>query len=150
MRCKLLNVGQPCAILNVITPSLTKVTHDHCYCTSQQEKLYHETTVTGPSETPSLSNHDISSYFDTISVTEQSILDKVCLTHEQRQDLEKRTRNQVDNFEWHEARRYRITGSKCGRILEQHTRTEALLRNCLYPKPMLNPLPKSIAWGRKN
>ena len=59
-----------------------------------------------------------------------------------RQDLEKRTRNQADNLKWQEARRYRITGSKCDRILEQHTRTEAL--------PMLNPLPKPIAWGRKN
>ena len=42
-----------------------------------------------------------------------------------------------------------MTGSKCGKILNQKTKTTALLRHCLYPKP-LDPLPLSISWGIQN
>ena len=78
------------------------------------------------------------------------ILDELCLTSLQRDNLEKETQSQANNARWHEARRYCITGSKCGRVLQQHERTAALLRYCIYPKAMLSPLPKAIAWGRRN
>ena len=62
---------------------------------------------------------------------------------------EKKTRSQSDSADWHEARRLRITGSKCGHVLMQKKKTEALLRYCIYPKPKIH-LPKAILWGRTN
>ena len=62
----------------------------------------------------------------------QAFIEKLCLTSEQRESLELRTREQ-NNHTWHHARRCRITGWKCGRVLIQKTRTVALLRFCLYP-----------------
>jgi len=50
---------------------------------------------------------------------------------------------------WHDARRYRITGSKCGRILTQKKKTVALLQFVLYSKPF-EITPKPIEWGRRN
>ena len=41
-----------------------------------------------------------------------------------------------------------ITSSICGQILIQKRKTTALLRLCLYPKPLLEPLPPPIAWGQ--
>jgi len=35
-------------------------------------------------------------------------------------------------------------------ILSQKVKTLALLHRCLYPKPLLDPLPPPIAWGRQN
>ena len=31
LRCDLLSLNQPCSLLNIIIPSVTKVDHDHCY-----------------------------------------------------------------------------------------------------------------------
>ena len=56
---------------------------------------------------------------------------------------------QSDCDQWHEARRLRITGSKCEQILLQKQKIEALLQFCLYPKPFLFD-PKPIAWGKQN
>ena len=41
----------------------------------------------------------------------------------------------------------RITGSKCGHILTQKSKTKALLIDVLYSKP-LDPIPLPIKWGR--
>ena len=54
---------------------------------------------------------------------------------------------QAAQQEWYTVRSKRITGSKCGKILCQKKRSISLLRECLYPKPLV-PLPKPIAWGR--
>ena len=84
------------------------------------------------------------------TITEQSILETLCLAAKQREELEKETKGQVGNSKWHDSRRYRVTRSKCGRVLKQQEMTVALLRFCIYSKPMLNALPKAIFWGRNN
>jgi hypothetical protein len=68
---------------------------------------------------------------------------------EERESIERETRNQRDNKKWHDMRRERVTGLKCGIILNQRTKTTALLRHCLYQKT-LNPPPLSISWGIRN
>lgn len=104
-----------------------------------------------PSDSPFLASDspflDIKVDGNTWSETE--VLKSISLTMQHRMDLEERTRNQGSSAEWFEARRCRITGSKCGRILSQKEKTIALLQFCIYPKPM-TVLPKPIAWGRKN
>ena len=84
------------------------------------------------------------------TVTEQSILETLCLKAKQREELEKETKGQVGNSKWHDSHRYRITGSKCGRVLKQQEMTLALLRFCIHSKSMLNAPPKPIPWGRNN
>ena len=76
-------------------------------------------------------------------------VNRLCLTEEDRITLEHDTRERSGDDRWHDAQRKRITGSKCGRILEQKNRTVALLRFCLYPKLFLF-LPKAIEWGHQN
>ena len=76
----------------------------------------------------------------------QATVHKLCIPDEQRLCLEASTREQ-NNELWHRERRCRITGSKCGRILNQKKRTEALLKFCLYPRPF-DVIPKQIVWGR--
>ena len=49
---------------------------------------------------------------------------------------------------WQNVRYKRITGSICGRVLCQKKKTDSLLMYCLYPKPLLDPLPAPIMWGR--
>lgn len=71
------------------------------------------------------------------------------MSPKERDELEKNSRKQSSSSLWFESHRVRITGSKCGRIILQKKKTEALLRYCLYPKPM-NHLPKSISWGIQN
>ena len=81
--------------------------------------------------------------------TSEEVLECLYLTPDDREQLERDTRSQSVCAQWFEARRVRITGSKCGRIIIQKEKTVALLRFCLYPKPMIY-LPKPIAWGRDN
>ena len=50
---------------------------------------------------------------------------------------------------WFEARKNRITGSKCGRILIHKKPSISLLQFCIYPKPFIY-LPNAIQWGRKH
>ena len=48
---------------------------------------------------------------------------------------------------WFEKRRYRITASVCGKILQRSTR--AIAHEILYPKPFVF-LPAPLLWGRKH
>ena len=66
-----------------------------------------------------------------------------------RQHIEEVTRGRSTTTEWYHARAQRITSSICGRILIQRQKSLSLLRHCLYPKPLREPLPQPIAWGRK-
>ena len=142
LRCDLLSLGQPCGLLSVIVPSLQKILHDHCYCGDKEQTKRQDDEL----------SNDLSvlvNNFQSITTTEADVLRSLRLTVQQRTELEKQTRNQDSSAVWHEARRQRITGSKCGRILQQKGKTTALLLFCVYPKPMLT-LPKPISWGRNN
>ena len=126
-------------------PSVQSIQHDHTY---ELSALLRDTQVVS-SKTPNLTSEGNSSYLLTDHSFEvQTIVENLCLTNEQRLALEACTRQQND-CTWHQARQYRINGSTCGKILNQKSRTEALLRSCLYPKPF-EYTPKQIAWGREN
>ena len=56
------------------------------------------------------------------------------------------TRDQSQSAEWHMVRSRRITGSTCGKLLNQKEPTPALLQRVLYPKPFIN-LPAAVKWG---
>ena len=67
-----------------------------------------------------------------------------------RSTIKQDTREQSSSKQWFLVRAQRITSSICGRILTQKVKTISLLLQCLYPKPLLHPLPAPIAWGRQN
>jgi hypothetical protein len=71
------------------------------------------------------------------------------VTKEERIRIEEATRSQSKSSEWFALRARRITGSICGKILCQKERTDALLINSLYNKPMY-VLPPPIKWGCEN
>ena len=64
----------------------------------------------------------------------ESIKESLTVTSEERNRLEIVTRSQSKSREWIEARAWRITGSKCGKILCQQEPTDALLKVfCILP-----------------
>ena len=153
LRCDLLALNQPCALLNTLIPSVANIDHDHTYCKSGNEV----DGVAANTNTNNSNNCDIAgddNIFKELkelekTTTVEEVLESLHLTAEERMQLERDTRSQSVCAKWYEARRVRITGSKCGRIITQKEKTVALLRFCLYPKPM-KYLPKPIAWGKDN
>ena len=81
--------------------------------------------------------------------TAEDILQRLHLDKKVRDLLEEKTRTQSSNALWLQARQNRITGSKCGRIIEQKEKTKVLLQYVIYPKPMRH-LPKAIQCGKDN
>ena len=117
--------------------------HDHTYSTLSG-------SVHTPDENaPVFSSGELPKIFEANKATAEDILQSLHLDNEERDQLERKTRTQSSNPLWFQARQNRITGSKCGRILEQKQKTKALLQFVIYPKPMLH-LPKAIHWGKDN
>ena len=139
LRCDLLKdcCTESCALLTILVPSVQSIQHDH---TCARSELYTETQVVSP-KTPNLTSEGNSSYLQTDHSF--TIVENLCLTNEQRLALEACTRQQND-CTWHQTRQYRITV-----WVNFESRTEALLRSCLYPKPF-EYTPKQIAWGPEN
>lgn len=76
---------------------------------------------------------------------------KLNISHEERKRIEEQSCCQSHSSLWHAMRTRRITGSRCDKILCQVKRTDALLIDILYPKPMnQKKLPPSIKWGIDN
>ena len=150
LRCDLLSFNKPCGLLNIIIPSVTKIDNDHCYygpMENTDRQLNNILVNTNTNNINSIEDFDIK--LEERTVTTEEVLEGIHLTSEERLKLEKDTRSQSSCSKWYEARRCRITGSKCGRIISQKEQTVALLRFCLYPKPMIH-IPKPIVWGREN
>ena len=146
MRCDLLKLNKPCEFLSIITPCVDKIKHDHgCYTTNDVIAYPANDSDDGMIDDVSL----LASFFKEELTTEVDVLEQLHLTLEERTTLEKETRGQSNNSKWYDARRMRITGSKCGRILNQTLRSESLLQFVLYPKPMIY-IPKPILWGKQN
>lgn len=59
--------------------------------------------------------------------------DSLNVTPEERVRIEIATRDQSQSAEWHMVRCRRITGSTCGKILNQKEPTQALFQRVLYP-----------------
>ena len=74
----------------------------------------------------------------------------LCVSTSLQHNAEERMRTQFNTKEWYQLRAHRITSSTCCLILNQRNKTLPLLHWCLYPKPLLNPLPSSVAWGQQN
>ena len=87
--------------------------------------------------------------FATEKICAEEILEKLSVTKEQQKHLENETRDQSSSALWIRERQNRITGSKCGRILQQVEKTTALLQSTIYCKPFIH-IPKAIQWGRDN
>ena len=123
--------------------------NNHCYhqLHHSQDQVINANTSSNNSLSPI--STDSFDEFKVKTTTPEEDLAHLHLTPEKRLILERDTRGQSVCPNWYEARRIRITGSKCGRIIAQKQKTVALLRFCLYPKPMIY-LPKPIAWGREN
>ena len=148
LRCNLLKLEKLPSFLNVILPSVDKIQHDHCYCIRSDEVS--DIDLNGNEECDNDTAASPNQLFVIPAVAvEQNMLEKLILTAEERDSLESCTRQQSECDKWHDARRLRITGSKCGRILLQKKRTVSLLQFCMYPKVMQH-LPKPIAWGINN
>lgn len=98
LRCSLLALGEPCALLCVLVPCTRKVLHDHCYISTEQGDAC-ETSSTEPDCMTATSDIDLSSYLSLNQVTEQTILDAICLSPAERKGLEKRTRKQAYSSE---------------------------------------------------
>ena len=71
------------------------------------------------------------------------------VSEDERRHNEVITREQSNSQQWHRLRMNRITGSKCGKILNQQKKTVALLRSVLYA-PNFTTAPKPIQWGKDN
>ena len=81
--------------------------------------------------------------------TVDDILEKLTMDEKKRQALEEGTRSQSSNPLWFQARQHRITGSKCGRILQQKRRHKHCFSMLFIPNHFYI-LPKAIKWGREN
>ena len=106
MRCDLLSLNQPCAFLNILVPSVEKIRHDHSKSPDEEvANVYAEAH-----EMASIS-HSQGRYTDLKSSLNVSL--------EERVRIKKETRDQSSQHKWYILRSKRITGSKCGRILNQ-------------------------------
>ena len=140
LRCDLLALNQPLAFLDILVPSADKVRHDHTYSLPPQDDV---PTVNVECEDES-DEQDIS--FCPSDKYESDVKLSVNVSLEDWERIERETRGQSSQQDWYAVRSKRITGSKCGKILNQKKKTVSLLRQCLYPKP-LDPPPASIPWG---
>ena len=148
LRCDLLHLNQPSALLNILIPFVPNIHHDHSYCSrANSVTSVHINT----NNSNNCNNTDDVMFTELMAkkTTSEEVLECLYLTLDDREQLERDTRSQSVCAQWFEARHVHITGSKCGRIIIQKEKTVALLRFCLYPKPMIY-LPKPIAWGRDN
>ena len=159
LQCNVLNKCDEgnAAFLSILVPSVATIVHDHTYANKSENLTPQQDTTNETAECEE--NEDDGEDKEYCSTSDECLLAigvqkvvtvvKLCLSGKQREDLERATRKQCDENLWHDARRYRITGSKCGRILTQKKKTVALLQFVLYPMPF-KTIPKPIAWGRRN
>ncbi len=144
LRCDLINLPEKTAFIDIIVPCTLSINKDHCYTKNITEKpddynFYNESSLA----------QSVCPYTcDEIHKKSELIIQSLTLTESQIENLERLTREQSSNDLWHKARKNRITGSKCGRIIKQKDHTTSLLRSCIYPKPFIF-LPKPIEWGRR-
>ncbi len=153
LRCDLLNSHstQSCALLTILVPAKTTIQQDHTYALTPSDQPVTLKTADKSiiiCDDDFIVEHNPEECLLEYQSKMKSVVDNLCIHEDQRLLLETQTLQQ-NNYLWHKERRFRITGSKCGKILKQKKRTVALLRFCLYPRPF-HHTPKAISWGRKN
>ena len=118
MRCNLLQLNEHCAFLDVLIPSVDKITHDAL--PPVLDRLHDRDT---PEEQTNVEEHDdfgSASNKDNEELTDDDLVTLgLKVTESDRFDIEKETRSQHFSKLWHEVRYKRITGSTCGRVLCQ-------------------------------
>ena len=147
LRCSLLALNKPCAFLHILVPNTEKIEHDHNYALRPCNPAL-QTVSVDPPVIPPLNNVNTERIVNA-DVIDQAI-ERFQVSTIHRQHIEEITRDQSTTREWYDVRAQRITSSICGRILIQKQKSVALLRCSLYPKPLCEPLPPPIAWGRKH
>ena len=146
LRCNLLTLNQHCAFLDILIPSVNKIAHDHTYALLPADDMHLDNRAT-PEAKNSTEEQDniIILNDDNDGVADDDLVTLgLQVTDIEHLDIERKTRHQNSSKIWHEVRYKRITGSICGRILCQKKKTPSLLVYCLYPKPLLDPVPAPI------
>ena len=150
LRVTLLELNAPSALSQLLVAPVHVALHDHTYCSM----------ITNPPQ-PSLSKETPSESVNNVEIfTEiQQIIDAVNIvtftkeslnvTSQDRDNIENNTREQTRTNFWHIVRSRRITGSMCGKILQQQEMTPALLKSVLYPK-QFETIPPPVKWGIDN
>ena len=131
--------------MNIIVSFVKKIRHDHMHATQSGSVCTSDIHENGNS----------SGHFPELSqaaeLTTEEALSRLHLDDEQRSVLEESTRAQSATPLWFHAQENCSTGSKCGRIIEQRWKTNALLQFVIYPNSMLPlHLPKVKQWDREN
>ena len=138
--------GKPCCFLHILGPVVEKadsVRHDHTYVTVDDvpDPVPPRHTLVIPSECDNIPQPPVK---EEMARFKQNLNIHAAAQPAQ---LEQQTRGQHNNQLWFDERKHRITASICGKVLQRPTR--AVVREILYPKPMMY-LPPPIAWGRRH
>ena len=131
LQVDLTNESGNSAFLQILIPPLCVALHDH----DQYAKTGEDTLIIQHSNCQSnqqMQEGDVI-LIQSSQRSAKCIKDSLNVTAEERARIELVTRSQSKSCEWTEARAWRITGSKCGKILCQRESTEALLKKVLYP-----------------
>ena len=145
LRCSLLALNKPCAFLHISVPYIKKVWHDHSYSRYLYpvESLSPVKIRSEPNSTPTYTARALD--VDTIITFKDSL--QVSSADGCRTETD--TRQQFSSKEWFSVWAHRITSSICDQIPIQHKKMFPLYLQSLYPKPMFDPLPAAMAWGRQ-
>ena len=148
LRVDLLSSGRSCALTTLLVPSVEKISHDHCYVsTNVRFPKQHTTSIRLNDSTSTCVCPHSTEDFKALCNAAKGRMNVSML---ERLRIEEGTRSQSASSEWYLQRSRRITGSKCARIIKQLSKTSSLLQSVLHPKPFGDLLPPPIKWGREN
>ena len=141
LRCNLVSLNQPSVFLDILVPSKEKVKHDHTYSLPPEMSVDIEATKKSEEVVSCLPSYPL----DNHDFKESCFRMKKSLnvSDKEQKRIEMETRDQSLQQLWYVVRSKWITGSKCGRILCQRNKTVSLLRQCVYPKPLI-PTPTPV------
>jgi len=143
LRLRLLQIDHSCGLIQQLIPLDIYSKHDHtyCYCVDPNDPP--------PCNDPPPVNNSIVVNPAITAEQRLSVFLQLTVTASERLEIEASTRSQSNSPLWYEVRAKRITSSKCGKILCQHSKTDALLKSVLYPSAMIHK-PAAIKWGNEN
>ena len=95
LRCDLLDLHQPCGLLNILVPSLLKIEHNHCYHQSRQVDNVIVSCTNNSNKNNNLpSDEAFPVHLEEETKTAEEILEDLHLTPAERLSLEEETRCQ--------------------------------------------------------
>ena len=154
LRRELLAINHDVVLLHLLCPPLGLIEHDHCYYSKSMptEGIASQQSVNHvESDDLIQADEEIHEMQGSDELLLECLQVKLAmqLSQEEQIQIEIITREQSQSQEWHRSRMHRITGSRCGKILNQKKKTVPLLQSVLYaPKFIVNPKP--IQWGKDN